>query len=121
METKLTVTITLPGRVLLSEEEAKERGDEGYSTFRIEVIDYVNKKKKREVFQIKERNCREAKQTININNDSYYYMIKDSSRPTEIKKSVWSQMPKKERIEYFLDGLCKALGGTSYTYHVFND
>lgn len=139
-EIKMNVSIILRGRVMLTKEEClkttqvnytdkkgKKRtkfveveDPEKYETYQMQLKDY--KTKKIETLHISVRKCREAKQSLNINKESYNYMIgKDSCGSLGVSQKHWNRMTKDQRLKAHLDEICKGLNGISYTYHIFED
>lgn len=116
------MSITLPSGVMLTQDEAthleKEKAGLGYDTTKLKVED---KKGKFDMLHIKTRKCKTCAQSINISKEAYSYMVSNGSCPIGIKSFIWNKMKAKERLELHLALLCKDLGGTSYTYKVFDD
>jgi hypothetical protein len=126
-ETKLNLNIILPGRTLLSAKECAENPKESYERqkIRIETVEKDPKKKNKfiksvEWIDIKVRKCRTASQSINMTKDAYDYMVSKEC-PYFAKPKDWARMSKVKRLEAHLEETCKALGGISYTYQIFED
>lgn len=62
-----------------------------------------------------------ASQHINMTEEAYKYMTSNNECPYWSKPKVWNNMSKKERLEAHLKRIVEHLGGTSYTYQVFED
>lgn len=144
-ETKISMTIVLPGRTMYQKEEclkttqkviektSKKTGktykkkvdvlvdnlDKMYS-HTLKVVDYVDKKPVSEVITFHTRKTKPATQSLNICKDAYNYMISGEC-PYWSKPKVWNAMNKKERLEAHLQRITEGLGGVSYTYQVFED
>lgn len=125
MEAKISVSISLPGRVLMNETECKANNN-----YRIEKIELWNpKKKKREIITTSLRGSIPAKQVINLNGDSYKYMTAKSSIRKEDSKNtpsfstpaIWFQLSKKERLKAHLQNIAESLGGTLLDYTILDD
>lgn len=121
-EIKISVSITLPGSVMLTQDEAahleKEKAGMGYELTKLKV---EGKKGNFDMLHIRTRKCKTCTQSINMSKEAYTYMVSKDSCPTGIKPFVWNKMKAKERLEAHLALLCKDLGGISYTYKVFDD
>lgn len=121
-EIKISVSITLPGGVMLTQAEAKqlekEKAGLGYDMTKLKVED---KKRNTEILHIRTRKCKSCSQSINMSKEAYNYMTSKDSCLPNIKSYVWNKMNKTQRLEAHLDLVCKALKGTSYTYKVFDD
>ena len=118
-EVKVNLNITLPGRVMLSEQVAQNK-PENYDVSSMEVFDSF--KKKRDRITIKTRKTVPAKQSINISIDAYNSMISQREIPYFITQPrEWVRMSKKQRLEAHLSDITEALGGISYTYIVFEE
>lgn len=121
-EIKISVSITLPGGVMLTQAEAKQLEKEKAGTgFDITKLKVEDKKGNKDVLSIKTRKYKSCSQSINMSKEAYDYMTSKDSRLPNIKSYVWAKMNKKQRLEAHLDLVCKALKGTSYTYKVFDD
>lgn len=122
MEIKISVSIVFQGRTMLSQEAAKaleEQGLAGYDEFNMEVSDA--KGQNREVIHVKTRKYAPASQSLNISKDGYDAMTDKETVPYWSKEGAWKGMNAKMRLEAHLRRICEGLGGTSYTYQVFED
>ena len=118
-DVKLNVSITIPGRVLLSEDEAEcMSGSGGYELTRITVED---KKGKKDILNVRSRACRHATRSINMSREAYNYMQSEEAPVNGIKMFVWKKMKPEKRLIAHLQELCKAFDGISFTYKVFED
>lgn len=126
-EVKLSLSIKLPGRVMLSQEGAKALEEQGLAGFTkhsmtIEMHKRMGKKIKvdREIIHFKTRNTVPAVQNINISKDAYIYMT-GKECPSFIRPKDWSRMSKVKRLEAHLNEIAESRGGTVMHYHVFED
>lgn len=121
-EIKISISVTLPGSVMLTQDEAahleKEKAGLGYDMTKLKVED---KKRNTEILHIRTRKYKSCSQSINMSKEAYDYMTSKDSCLPNIKSYMWAKMNKKQRLEAHLDLVCKALKGTSYTYKVFDD
>ena len=121
-EIKISVSITLPGGVMLTQAEAKQLEKEKTGTgFDITKLKVEDKKGNKDVLSIKTRKYKSCSQSINMSKEAYDYMTSKDSCLPNIKSYMWAKMNKTQRLEAHLDLVCKALKGTSYTYKVFDD
>ena len=121
-EIKISVSIALPGGVMLTQAEAKQLEKEKTGTgFDITKLKVEDKKGNKDVLSIKTRKYKSCSQSINMSKEAYDYMVSKDSCLPNIKSYVWAKMNKTQRLEAHLDLVCKALKGTSYTYKVFDD
>ena len=125
MESKVSLSITLPGRVMLSQEVAdtlEKQHQCGYTKHSM-MVEWYDKhhKKHKDLISFKTRNCETATQSINMCNDAYYAMIDKTNCPGWCNKKKWSNMSKRQRLEAHLQRITESLGGTSFTYEVFED
>ena len=125
-EVKLSLSIKLPGRVMLSQESAKALEQQGLAGFTkhslvVEMHKRMGKKVKvdKETIHFKTRNTIPAVQHINISRESYYYMIKEC--PSFIKPKDWARMSKVKKLEAHLQEIAESRGGTVLHYHIFED
>lgn len=141
-EIKVSLNITLPGRVMLSKDEClkttqkeiiKKNNKTGKSYKKIitEVVDDLSKMDKstikvsengrnNEVLTIYTRKCKPTTQSINLCKDTYDYMISKEC-PEWCKVSVWNQMGKKAKLEAHLKKIAEHLGGKLESYQIFED
>lgn len=131
---KLSLSIVLLGSTMYSQEEAKaleqEKSGKGYNSFSLTIDSMEKKKMVKETLHVKVRNSRPASQSINISQEAYDYMIskeapefaiplaKKAKRPVD---RFWRSLPDTAKLNLHLNEICKSLGGTSYTYQVFED
>ena len=121
-EIKLSVSITIPGRVMFSEAEVKAiEGEKKSAGFDLNRVYVTGKKGTKDILNVLTRKTRHAKQSINMYKEAYDYMISKDSCPPDIRQTVWDKMNSKQRLEDHLERICKSLEGISYTYKVFND
>lgn len=140
-EIKVSLTITLPGRVMFSKEEClkttqkvierKTKTGKVYKkTIEVQVEDWDKMDKntvkvrtgynKTESLTFYTRKSIPATQSINLYKDTYKYMTSKEC-PEWSKPKEWGQMNSKKRLEAHLQRIAEYLGGTSYTYQVFED
>lgn len=62
-----------------------------------------------------------AHQHINMTEEAYKYMTSNAECPCWLKPKAWNSMSKKERLEAHLQRITEGLGGTSYTYQIFEN
>ena len=141
MEVKVSLTIGLPGAIMWSKEEClktthkviekKTKAGKIYKkTIKVKVEDWDKMDEhimrvaggfKPQVITFHTRKCIPAAQSLNISKEAYEYMIDKDSCPSWSKPGKWAAMSKKERLEAHLQRTVESLGGTSYTYQVFED
>lgn len=120
-EIKVNLSITLPGRVMVSEQVAQNK-PENYESFSMIVTDVNNKKKKdSERITVKVRKCVPALQSINLSVDAYESMTSKMEVPSWSKIGTWAAMSEKQRLEAHLQRITEALGGLSFTYKVLDN
>ena len=120
-EVKVNLSITLPGRVMISEQAAQNK-PENYESFSMIVTNVNNKKKKdSERITVKVRKCVPALQSINLSVDAYKAMTSKAEVPSWSKIGAWAAMSEKQRLEAHLKKITEALGGLSFTYKVLDN
>lgn len=118
-EVKVNLSVTLQGRVMMSERECSEIPQlKGYTPFSLEFVERKNNKKTRIGMLL--RKSKPATQSINITKESYDYMVSNEC-PYFSKPVIWLKMGKKKRLEAHLQRICESLNGESFTYVVFED
>lgn len=123
-EIKVSLSITLQGGVMYSQEQAKALEEEkvgtGYNTFSVEVEELKDGEKNTETITVKTRKCKPAGQSLNLSMDAYEYMI-GKEAPPFVKARVWERLTKKQRLEAHLKRIVEGLGGVSFTYAVLDN
>lgn len=115
---KVNLSISIPGRIMYSEEEAEAMpNNKGYELTKVTLN---GKKGKRDILNVLSRGCKPVTQSININRDAYDYMCSDTPAKN-IKPNIWKKMKREKRLIAHLEELCESLGGTSFTYKIFDD
>lgn len=138
-EIKLSLSVILPGSVMLSKEECLKTTQKTITTKNgkkktvTKVVEDWDKMEKHtmgvtdtdgtnpEIITFHTRKCKPATQSLNMSKEAYEYMIDKNSCPSWSKPSKWAAMSEKERLEAHLQRTVEHLGGTSYTYQVFGD
>lgn len=110
-EIKLSLSIELQGSTMFSKEECLK------TTHKVIEKKTTNP----EITTFHTRKCKSATQSLNMNKEAYEYMIDKDSCPSWSKPGKWAAMSEKERLEAHLQRTVEYLGGTSYTYQVFED
>lgn len=123
-ETKVSLSVTLQGSVMLSQEQAKalekEKVGTGYDTFNVRVESLKDGKKDAETITVKTRKCKSACQSLNLSMDAYDYMT-GKEAPYFMKARDWEKLTKKQRLEAHLKRIVEELGGVSFTHTVLDN
>ena len=123
-EIKVSLSVTLQGSVMLSQEQAKALEEEkvgtGYDAFSMRVEGLKNGKKDAETITVKTRKCKPAGQSLNLSMDAYEYMI-GKEAPYFVKPRDWERLTKKQRLEAHLRRIVEGLGGVSFTYAILDN
>lgn len=125
---KVRLTVYVPGAQQLSSQECDKNPKHLYNYQTIN-LNWSNKKGKKKTEQIQIKLCKSklVKQVININEDSYYWMIGNESFPTlpslqkKFPPRVWTKMSKKERLEVHLKLTSETLQGVKFSYEILDD
>lgn len=115
---KVSLSVVLPGRTMLSQQAAENTPD-SFDEFKVEVSG--PKGEDREVLTVQTRKSAPANQSLNISKDAYDAMIDVELCPYWCKAGTWAGMNNKMRLEAHLKRIAEGLGGTSFTYQVFED
>lgn len=124
-EIKVSLSVTLQGSVMLSQEQAKalekEKEGTGYDTFSMRVEGKRSDGKKDvQTITVKTGKCKPASQSLNLSMDAYNYMV-SSEAPYFVKPRDWERLTKKQRLEAHLKRIVEELGGVSFTYAVLDN
>lgn len=124
-EIKVSLSITLQGGVMYSQEQAKalekEKAGTGYDTFNMRVEGKKSDGKKDvQTITVKTRKSKPASQSLNLSMDAYNYMVSNEA-PYFVKPRDWERLTKKQRLEAHLKRIVEGLGGVSFTYAVLDN
>lgn len=123
-EIKVSLSVTLQGSVMLSQEQAKALEEEkvgtGYDTFNMRVEGLKDGKKDAKTITVETRKCKPANQSLNLSVDAYNYMT-GKEAPYFVKARDWERLTKKQRLEAHLKRIVEELGGVSFTYAVLDN
>lgn len=124
-EIKVSLSITLQGGVMYSQEQAKalekEKVGTGYDTFNMRVEGKKSDGKKDvQTITVKTRKNKPASQSLNLSMDAYDYMT-GKEAPYFVKARDWERLTKKQRLEAHLKRIVEELGGVSFTYAVLDN
>lgn len=143
---KLNLTINLPGRIMLSEEECLKKvrrplldnkGNQKYNkngepiyktvlepdyakTERTIISVFDRQKQERNEYSIYTRKCKPAQQMVSVSLECYKNYIDPKIVPLRYRgtKPMWAKMSDTERLEWNLKELAEALGGTMDSYYI---
>ena len=115
-EIKVRLSVVLPGRIMLSEQECSKNPKESYKH---ESVSIPIKGHKWETIHYAVRKYRTAKEVVNISLESYKYMISNEV-PSWMSPKIWKQLNAKERLNEHMKRISESLNGLSYTFEVFN-
>jgi hypothetical protein len=124
-EIKVSLSITLQGGVMYSQEQAKALEEEkvgtGYDTFNMRVEGKKSDGRKDvQTITVKTRKSKPASQSLNLSMDAYNYMVSNEA-PYFVKPRDWKRLTKKQRLEAHLKRIVEELGGVSFTYAVLDN
>lgn len=124
-EIKVSLSVTLQGSVMPSQEQAKalekEKEGTGYDTFNMRVEGKKSDGKKDvQTITVKTRKNKPASQSLNLSMDAYNYMVSNEA-PYFVKARDWERLTKKQRLEAHLKRIVEELGGVSFTYAVLDN
>ena len=124
-EIKVSLSVTLQGSVMLSQEQAKalekEKEGTGYDTLNMRVEGKkIDGKEDVQTITVKTRKNKPASQSLNLSMDAYNYMVSNEA-PYFVKPRDWGRLTKKQRLEAHLKRIVEELGGVSFTYAVLDN
>lgn len=119
-EIKVNLSLTLPGSVLLSEQECSKNPKESYDHFRMEVRKDV-KGKKKEIIHVAVRKSKTVKQNIRLSREAYDYMTDSKICPDPKLQRSWGRYTANQRLEYHCSQIAEALGAIGFSFEVLND
>lgn len=123
-EIKVSLSVTLQGSVMYSQEQAKALEEEkvgtGYDTFNMRVEGKKSDGRKDvQTITVKTRKSKPASQSLNLSMDAYNYMVSNEA-PYFVKPRDWERLTEKQRLEAHLKRIVEELGGVSFTYAVLD-
>ena len=138
---KVNLSIVLPGRTMLSEQEcSKQLIEYKYNKFTKKkekvisraydmdkvtpnrlFLDYKDASgRHKEPIFFSTRNCITAKKSMNISREAYNYMI-SSECPEWAKAGEWKQLSRIKRLTQHMQRMCENEGGISFEFQIFDD
>lgn len=142
IETKVRLSMSIPGAQMLSEQECSENPKENYQQETI-TVKYKKKKGKiqKENIVINLRKNRLVKQVLNISKEAYDYMTDPKLPPTDklarklylqktdkikgkkitVETTVWANLSPMRKLDWHLANIAKSLGAVDYTFTVLDD
>lgn len=137
---KVSLSITLPGRVLLNNNDCLKtiykkqsvklkngKTIERMTSYQVDDWDKTDthtmqvsdQGKDKETITFYTRKCRTAMQSLKISDIAYKNML--SSCPETMQPSEWKKLSLKQKLEAHLKEIMEGLGGISYTYQILGD
>ena len=116
-EIKVNLSFTIPGRVLLSEQECSKNPENSYEKGKLDLRD---RKGRPYSISFDYRKCKPVTQTININKEAFEYMVSESP-VNAVNKKAFKRMTINQRLELHLQQIVESLGGSKYSYTIFED
>ena len=138
---KVNLSIVLPGRTMLSEQEcSKQLIEFKYNKHtkkkeKVVTAKYDNNKvtperlfldykdasgRHKEPIFFSTRNCIPAKKSMNISKEAYNYMV-SSECPEWAKAGEWKQLSRIKRLTQHMQRMCENEGGISFEFPIFDD
>ena len=117
MNSKVTLTLLVPGAKMLSEKVCERDKLHNYKLNRIKVTSQG----KADVIQFYTRKNAKAKQVIHISDTAYLSMISVKECPYWAKQIDWKNMPREQRLKKHLERIAEDLHGEIESYEVLPD
>lgn len=132
IDIKVSLNLTLQGRVMLSSQECDKNPKQNYDIHKLFVQKTDNPKDGMELITYRTRRYNTAKQSINMNSETYDYMLDTPTTPKLAKivwsnpsgtktKRAWDFLSKEDRLKHHFDQIAQDLHAISYTYEVIED
>lgn len=120
-EIKVNLSLTLPGSVLLSEQECSKNSKKKdcYDYFRIGVVGAKGKNK--EVINVAVRKSRTVKQNIKLSKEAYDYMTNGKVCPNPKLRGKWDNYTTHQRIKYHCSQIAESLGAIDFSFEILED
>jgi len=130
-EPKLSLVMTLPGGVMISQQAAEnkpELNDMNYLSFR--TFDEEEKRYKTKTISFETRKSKPAKQVLKMSQEAYDYMLKTPTTPKYNKIiakrngnpiTIWSNMSEEARIKKHCELIAHDAGATDFYFFILDD
>lgn len=116
---KISLTVTIPGRIMMSEKDCSLNRKNNYTQQSVIITDKRNKSK--ETIRFYTRNCIPAKQSLQITEDNYKEMVNKNNRPSWFSGNKnWKKMSNWEKVDAHMKKICENLNGLSYEFVIFD-
>lgn len=123
METKISLSLLVPGAGLLTQEFCDKNSKESYNVSKISVQYQSGKGKKRklvkELLKVHTRKQRLVTQHINMCAEAYEYMLATPTEPKLLK--VWNRLSEAIRLKHHFDQIAHDFRAVSYSYEILGD
>lgn len=116
-ETKVSLSIALPGRTMFSKESSFKNDKLDPDKFNKSFMKISDGRGHFETIVINTRKCINAKQVINISEDAYNYFISDVNPDY---RNDWKSLSKEARLHWHMTELAKSMGGEMLDYRVLD-
>lgn len=120
-EIKVNLSLTLPGGVLLSEQECSgnsKKKNESYDYFCMTVTDADGTK---DTINVAVRRSKNVKQNIKLSKEAYDYMTDKAICPNPKLKKGWEKFTVNQRLKYHCEQIAEALGAIGFSFEVLDD
>lgn len=118
-EIKIRLSLTIPGRVMLSQQIAEKNEEKLMESHRL----HLNKK---ETAYYKTRKTVPAVKVVQINKDAYNYMLETPINPKYRKfisrnKTVWDTFTERKKLSLYFDILKEENQALDYSFEILED
>lgn len=119
-EIKVNLSLTLPGSIMLSEQECSKNPKKSYSHFSMKVRTSAESNKT-ETINVSVRKSRTIKQNIKLSKEAYDYMTNKDELPDPKLKKEWGRLTINQRLQYHCKQIAETLGAVDFTFEVLGD
>lgn len=122
-ESKVSLSLLVPGIGLLSSQECKKNPGKSYNEHKV-LIEFVKEsgkhtKKVKELLNVKTRKQRLITQNINICEEAYNYMLETPTTKKMFK--LWPMLSENEKLRAHFDLIAHDLHAVSYSFEILGD
>lgn len=131
VEPKLSLTLVLPGSIMVSQQVAENKPEELTEEHKVLFKSYKSKKDKSpEVITFRTRKSIPAKQVLKMTQEAYEAMLEESTSPkynkviAKIKGKlirVWDTMSGDARIKKHCELIAHDMGAIDFSYNILDD
>lgn len=113
---KISLVLTLPGRVMMSEQEYSKNPKDNYNVSLIKIKRKKGGKLNVETIKVNTRKTKIVQQHINVCESAYKYWL--ATPPTLKDRNSWKKLSNNEKIRKHVEAIAHDFRATKFDYYV---